>query len=367
MRSSTSTRRERIISASPAARRPKSVFDLVHYEDLPDFRETFSRVVRLADKESVETTFLTDFGKRLTVHGTLIPKIVDGETVLLRVIFRDITDRKKATLELGKARDAALEASRAKTKFLTNMSHELRTPMNLIIGMLELLLHSELDEEQRDLASTAFASAESLLTTLSNILHISKVESGSLTVSKADFDPRSMLERLSMVTELLAAEVGCRLVVDIDENLPLVLRGDVTRVRQTLTNLLSNAIKFNPASEVTIRALRINDTETHTIVRFEVSDNGSGIPSDVVPKLFTPFTQADESYTRVHQGAGLGLATAKQLVEMMGGVISVDTEEGEGSTFWFTLPFQRVATETMIGRRAKGRISRAPSPASRPE
>ena len=338
-----------------ADRRPKSIYDMVHYEDLPEFRETFSRVVKAAFKESVETTFLTEYGKRLTVQGTLIPKVVDGQTALVRVIFRDITSRKKAELELGKARDAALEASRAKTRFLTNMSHELRTPMNIIIGMLELLLDSGLEDEPRDFAATAFASAESLLTTLSNILHVSMVESGGLTISKSDFDPRSMLDRLALVTDLVASEAGCRLVVDLDDDLPLVLRGDVTRVRQVLTNLLSNAIKFNPASEVTIRARRISDTETHTMVRFEVSDNGSGIPADLVPELFRPFTQGDESYTRVHQGAGLGLATAKQLVEMMGGVISVDTREGEGSTFWFTLPFQRVSTQTMtIGARTGG-------------
>lgn len=338
-----------------AGRRPKSVFDLVHYEDLPEFRETFSRVVKQADSESVETTFLSDYGKRLTVQGTLIPKIANGETALVRVIFRDITERKKTELELGKARDAALEASRAKTRFLTNMSHELRTPMNAIIGMTELLLASELDDEQRDLASTAFASAESLMTTLGNILHVSMAESGGLSVGTSDFDPRSMLERLALVTNLIAAESKCRLVVDIDENLPLVLRGDVTRVRQVLTNLLSNAIKFNPGCEVRVRARRISDTETHTIVRFEVVDNGSGIARDVVPKLFTPFSQADESYTRAHQGTGLGLAISKQLVELMGGVISLDTEEGEGSTFWFTLPFQRVSSDALaLGSRKGG-------------
>lgn len=333
-----------------ANRRPKTIFELVHYDDLPEFRDAFSRVVKRSDKESVETTFLSEYGKRLTVHGTLIPKVADGRTVMVRVIFRDITERKKAELELGRTRDAALEASRAKTRFLTNMSHELRTPMNIIIGMLELLLNTELNDEQRDLASTSFASAESLLTTLSNILHVAKVESGGLTTSKSDFDPRSMLERLALVTELVAAEADCRLVLDIDQNLPLVLRGDVSGIRQVLTNLLSNAIKFNPASEVKIRAHRINDTETHTIVRFEVTDNGSGIPSTLVPKLFKPFTQGDESYTRIHEGAGLGLATAKELVEIMGGVISVDTREGEGSTFWFTLPFQRISNETISAR-----------------
>ncbi|MDX1583164.1 MAG: response regulator, partial [Thermoanaerobaculia bacterium] len=341
--------------AIPADRRPKTVFDLIHHEAMPEFREAFSRVVKQGEKESVETTFLTEFGKRVTVQGTLTPKVLDHSTVLVRVIFRDITERKKAELELGKARDAALDSARTKTRFLTNMSHELRTPMNVIIGMLELLLNEDLTDEQHDLASTAFASAESLLTTLSNILHVSQLESGSLAVAQSDFDPRSMLERLAQVTELLAMEQGCRLVVDIDPHLPLVLRGDATRVRQILTNLLSNAIKFNPGSEVTIRAKGMDETETHVIVRMEVSDNGSGIPHDVVPKLFTPFTQADDSLTREHQGAGLGLATAKQLVEMMGGVISVDTEEGEGSTFWFTLPFQRVTADSLaLSARRKG-------------
>lgn len=340
----------------PAERRPKTIFDLVHHEALPEFRESFTRVVKHGEKESVETTFLTEFGKRLTVQGTLIPKVVDQATMLVRVIFRDITERKKAELELGKARDAALDSSRTKARFLTNMSHELRTPMNVIIGMLELLLNNDdLTDEQRDLASTAFVSAESLLTTLSNILHVSQLESGGLTVTHTDFDPRSMLERLAQVTELIATEQGCRLVVDIDPELPLVLRGDVTRVRQILTNLLSNAIKFNPGSEVTIRAKRMDQTETHVIVRLEIADNGSGIPSEVVPKLFTPFTQADDSLTREHQGSGLGLATAKQLVEMMGGVISVETEEGEGSTFWFTLPFQRVTADSIaLSARRRG-------------
>lgn len=326
---------------------PRSIFDLVAHADLPEFRETFAGVVQSQTRQPVQTTFVTEYGKVVIVEGTLIPKVEDGETRFIRVIFRDVTDRVGTEKELGKARDQALTAARAKMSFLTNMSHEIRTPMNIVIGMTELLLSTDLDDDQKDLAQTSLANAEQLLTTLDNILHVSKLESGNLSVTEADFDPRTTLTRLVDVTNIMASEKNVRLELDIEDDLPLVLRGDVARVRQVLGNLISNAVKFNRDTKVTVSAKVADETATHSIVRFEVADKGVGIPQEKLGTLFDPFTQVDDSVRRAEGGMGLGLATARQLVELMGGAIGVKSKVGQGSTFWFNIPFQKISSDSI--------------------
>ncbi|MCA1733918.1 MAG: PAS domain S-box protein, partial [Acidobacteria bacterium] len=319
----------------------RSIEDLVEPGARREFNETFDRVMRSGVTERVETVFLNADGLQITVEGGLNPKVIAGKAVLSRVIFRDISDRKRYEVELSRARDAALESARLKSQFLTNISHEIRTPMNGIVGMLDLLLDTQLDEEQKEFSRTALSSAEALLATINNILQISRLETGKAAVSIADFDLQRTAEKIVEVMEIAADEKSLRIQLEVDPSLPPVLRGDVAKYRQTLTNLVSNGVKFTREGSVKVRLLRDRDTETHVLVRTEVRDTGSGIPEHLKESLFEPFTQADGSTTREQSGAGIGLATAKRLVELMGGVLGLESRPGEGTTVWFTIPFEK--------------------------
>jgi len=242
---------------------------------------------------------------------------------------------------LKSSRDIALESAQLKADFLANMSHEIRTPMNAIIGMTGLLMTSDLDENQRDLAETVRQSGESLLMIINDILDFSKIEAGKLSVEVTDFDLRatveSVMDLLSESAESKQIEIGAL----FDHELPRSVRGDAGRLRQILTNLVSNGIKFTPKGDVIIHVVKDNETESHDIVRFAVTDTGIGMDDETQGRLFTAFTQADSSTTRRFGGTGLGLAICRQLVDLMGGRIGVHSAPGKGSTFWFTLPLAK--------------------------
>jgi PAS domain S-box-containing protein len=309
------------------------------------FRVAFSEVVASGQPRMIETVLLTSTGKQVTVEGTFQPKVIDGRTVLARVMFHDISERKEFEAELGYARDAALEAARLKTQFLTNVSHEIRTPMNGIVGMIDLLLASSLNEEQSDFAHQARASADQLLSIINNILYVSNVQSGSLAAANVDFDLFRLSQRIVEVMKVGVLGKDLHVALEWDDDLPVLFRGNQGKLRQVITNLMENAVKFTEQGRIVLRVRKQTETDSHVVARFEVSDTGIGISEEDRLLLFEKFSQIEATQTRRFQGVGLGLAAARHLVETMGGLIDVESRPGVGSTFWFTITFPKAGDD----------------------
>ena len=251
----------------------------------------------------------------------------------------DLTERISLERDLATARDAALDSARQKSQFLANMSHEIRTPMNGVIGLLGVLLDTELNADQKDLAQTARSSAESLLTIINDILDFSKIEAGKLDFEVLEFDVRSTCETTIELLADAARRKSLEIGYVLDPDIPKVLRGDSGRLRQILLNLIGNAIKFTERGGVLIQIEREADCGDSVVLRFRITDTGVGIAQSTREQLFRPFSQGDASTTRRFGGTGLGLAISKQLVQMMQGEISVESEPGCGSTFSVTAQF----------------------------
>ncbi len=256
----------------------------------------------------------------------------------LRQLRNELARQKKLEEELVQARQTAEAAVMAKGEFLATMSHEIRTPLNGIIPLLDILLGSPLQADQREYTQTAYRSARELLRIVDDILDYSKLEANKLTLETVGLNLREVLDGVMRLMEKSAEAKALNLTLTIDPGVRLAVRGDPTRLRQVLTNLVSNAIKFTDRGSVSVHVSRRGESRSHHELRFEVRDTGVGISPEAADKLFKPFSQADASTTRQFGGTGLGLVICKRIVDLMGGQIGVESQPGKGSTFWFNVP-----------------------------
>jgi PAS domain S-box-containing protein len=316
----------------------RSISMIVPPEILDDPDKILGRIRHGERINSYETVRIRKDGKRIDVALTVSPtKDATGKIDGASTIARDITQRKQLERELAAAHDEAVRTSRLKSDFVANMSHEIRTPLNGVIGMTALLYETDLSPEQEEYAETIRSSGEALLTVINDILDFSKIEAGHMDLEEIEFDVRSTVEEAADLVAERAFDKGLELSTFVELDVPRGVRGDPGRLRQVLLNLLGNAVKFTQRGEVVARVGVAEVDEENVRLRFEVTDTGIGIPPETREKLFHSFTQADTSTTRKFGGTGLGLTISRQLVELMGGEIGVQSEVGNGSRFWFTV------------------------------
>jgi PAS domain S-box-containing protein len=279
------------------------------------------------------------FPVTLTSH----PIIEHRRIIGVVVTFRDITQRKQEELALIQARDTAEAGNRAKSIFLANMSHELRTPMNGVMGMIDLALRRIVDPKQLEWLSKSKDSLQRMLTVVNDIIDFSKLEAERLPLAEHDFSLKQLIDDAMAMQELAAEAKNLDLRCEMAAALPERLSGDAFRLRQILLNLLGNACKFSDRGTITVRASSMEQDETSVLLRIEVEDQGIGISSEQQALLFQAFTQADGSMTRKYGGSGLGLIISKRLAQLMGGDVGMQSQEGHGSTFWFTARLNKSA------------------------
>lgn len=313
---------------------------LVHPEDLANIRRQLIRHFH-GELEYFEAQFRVapkSGGWRwMLIRGKASSRGADGRWSRMVGTYWDVTHTKESELELLSAKEQAEAANRAKSDFLANMSHEIRTPMNGIIGMTELALDTQLDSEQKEYLLTVKRSADSLLRIINDVLDFSKIEAGHLSLEQVEFSLADLLGDTMKSLALRAYQKGVECFYTVAPDVPPVLIGDPTRLRQVMTNLVGNAVKFTDSGEVELRVERGREDGGELTLQFSVRDSGVGIPADKHATVFDAFSQADESTTRKYGGTGLGLAISRRIVELMGGVISLESAPGRGSTFRFSV------------------------------
>ena len=322
----------------------RKMADLIADQDQPFAIQTMLGLMRKETVTGYEVSLRAQNGQQVVLEINSRPALVGNES-FIEAFARDISDRKRIESDLRAAKIAADDASEAKSEFLATMSHEIRTPMNGILGMTDLLLLSDLDGQQRDFAKSVKTSGNSLMTVLNDILDFSKIEAGKLELTNEVFSPADVIEDVIDILALSVVRAEVQLICEWDRNLPASVFGDASRLRQVLLNLVTNAVKFTEKGEVIIKATLEHVGSSGSSIRFSVIDTGIGISEEDLARLFTPFTQVDQSSARKYEGTGLGLTISKRLVSLLGGDLVATSVLGQGSQFSFSISFNDVADE----------------------
>ncbi len=330
-----------------------------------EYRESFVALIQKvfaggSDLLEFEIQGLKGGHRWLETHATPL-RNAEGQIPARLGVTRDITQRKHnevelerhryhleeqvlaRTIELAAARDEAEAASRAKSTFLANMSRELRTPMNGIMGMTDLALRRATDPKQIEQLKTSKDSAQRLLAVINNVLEISNIEAGRLSLEEKNFSLRQVVDEALQLQGTAAIDKGITLALTVDPALPAELRGDAARFKQILDAFLTNAVTFSEHGEIAVTARTAEEDHHSVLLRIDVSDQGIGLSPEQQTRLFSTFSQADASPTRKYGGTGLGLTIAKRIAQLMGGDVGVVSKEGRGSNFWLTVRMKRVA------------------------
>ena len=331
----------------------RSYASVIHPDDLAEVDRVVNGAVEARQPYAMEYRVIDrQGGVRWVLERGRASFDADGVAEYLDGSVTDISEQKQLSKALTEARDLAAEASKTKSEFLANMSHEIRTPMNAIIGLSHLALKTSLDKRQHDYVTKIHNSAQSLLGIINDILDLSKIEAGKLGIENTEFDLLEVLDNLASLISVKAEEKGLEFLISAAPGLPYFLIGDPLRLGQILLNLAGNAVKFTAQGQVMVSVTEVPGSRSDSLVglRFAVSDTGIGLTEEQRGRLFQAFSQADASTTRKYGGTGLGLTISKQLAELMGGEIGVDSVSGEGSTFWFTVT-AGIAAERRRGMR----------------